>query len=187
MTTSNASFDSSEEKWAKYIAYGGTTGYTGGLEGMVTSPVATAQNAYIRLAKTNPIAVAYPNAWVANAFGSARAAEEPTAAEWANYGFGATVLRVSVAVGELEAVDLGSGQWVVRTKASKTVTFPAPSVGSTGCQVAYAVLCLPGYDPVSGVTPLYAVGVLQFDTPLDAAVGGSNLTIPGNQLVFELR
>lgn len=185
MSTSAASFSSWEERWAKYIAYGGSTGYSSGLPGQVTNPNTESYRAWISLTKTDPRAsVVYPNAWIADAYAD-RAAQEATALEWSNYSR-QWLRRYSGASGQLEAVDLGSGQWVVRSRAAQTVTFTAPLGGDSGTQLNYVVLSLPG-PSVAGIAPLYALLVAQLDTPLDAVAAGTNLTIPAQDLYWEMR
>lgn len=190
MATSAAAFSLQEEALCKYIAYGGTSGYASGLPGMVTSPNVEASKAYIRLLKSDTRATipAYPTPFTTDASG-VRGVGEPTLAEWGTtqYSVGATARRlVSASLGQLEAVDLGSGNWAVRTKSGVTLTFTAPDAGDSGCVITHAALCLPRFDPTTGLVALYALAIAAFDTSLDAEPAGTNLTIPAQSLIFRV-
>jgi hypothetical protein len=191
MATTDAAFNSWEEALCKYIAFGGLSGYSDGLPGMVTSPSAPAFNAYVRLAKGDPrSSVVYPNAWVANANSTtSRGTLEPTVAEWSNYGSNTLnqCARTTFSIGELEVFNPSAGAWAIRTKTTKTLTWTAPLSGDTGCQLTHAVLCLPGFNAATGAAPLYALLVAELDSTLDAVASGTNLTIAGQTLVFSVR
>lgn len=190
MATVAAAFSSWEEALCKYLAYGGTAGYTSGLPGMVTSPNVEASKAYIRLLKSDVRATipAYPTPFTTDAAG-VRGIGEPTTAEWSTttYSVGATARRlVSASLGQLEAVDLGSGNWCVRTKSGVTLTFTAPDGADAGCVITHAALCLPRFNATTGLIELYALAIADFDTDLDAEPAGTNLTIPAQGLRFRV-
>jgi hypothetical protein len=194
MATTAAAFSSFEEALCKYIAFGGTSGYTSGLPGMVTSPNVEASKAYIRLLKSvspsdiRAVIPAYPTPFTTDASG-VRGVGEPTTDEWSTstYGVGATARRlVSASLGQLEVADLGSGNWCVRTKSGVTLTFTAPDAADDGCVITHAALCLPRFNTTTSLVELYALAIADFDTDLDAEPAGTNLTIPAQGLRFRV-
>jgi hypothetical protein len=182
MATFAAAFSSFEESLCRYLAYGGTSGYTSGLPGMVTAPNIEASKAYIRLLKSDVRSTipAYPTPFTTDAFG-VRGVGEPTIAEWGTgtYSVGATARRlVSASLGQLEAADIGSGNWCVRTKTGVTLTFAAPGGSDAGCTITHAVLCLPRFNTATSLVELYALAIAAFDSSLDAQPSGTDITVP---------
>jgi len=191
MATGAAAFSSWEEAVCKYIAFGGTSGFTGGLPGMVTSPSPGAGIVYIRPLKTyDPVAAplpTYPTPFSTDGL-TVRGVGEPTLAEWSTLGLGPFGLRLSGPTGAFEVVDLGGGNWGVRNKAGVSFFFNARASGDTGgtLSIPYAALCLSKINASTGKRELYAIAIGEFDTPLDAVAGGVGLTIQPQEMTFRV-
>lgn len=160
-----AGFSVWEERRAKYLAYGGTTGtgYTtpssGALPGMSTYAPFT--QIYIGMAKTDPRGgVVYPNPF--RTLSTRNATYEPTAAEWPEYAL-LNRSRYQAAANGFAVVDLGSGQIVMRNKLDLAI----PDFDGTGAGIVggcpYATVMLP--SSVSGDESLYLIAVLELNTP----------------------
>ncbi len=189
MSTSAAAFSSWEEAVCKYIAFGGTSGYTSGLPGMVTSPSSASNFVYIRPLKTYDPALLpkYPTPFTTDGL-NVRGVGEPTLAEWSTLGLGPFGLRIAGVTGSFEVVDLGSGNWGVRNKAGVFFFFNARAGGDTGgtLSIPYAALCIAKSNATTGKRELYAIAVGEFDTPLDAVAGGVGLTIQPQEMTFRV-
>jgi hypothetical protein len=187
MATNNASFSSWEESWANYLVYGGDPGYTAGLPGMTTKPnTGAVGKCSIHLCKSDPrTSIVYPN--YARLLTLNHPTFEPTAAEYQDYQV-LTRNRRSIDADGFEAVDLGSGQWVIRNKLD--LTFATALAGSTGCTLTHAVWGIVGTttgEPGASQA-CYWMFSTELDTPIVIPNGGAaGPVLTAQSVVFEVR
>lgn len=158
MASTGAFFDSFEEMILKYVGHRGQSAVSGAVfPGMVTNP--TFPGNYIRLCKSSPVGVVYPNAFAA--VGGLNATFEPTAAEYEDY---APVVKNSFTTQwDVLETSLGNGIWQLSNKTQ--IQFAVPGGASTGCTLTHAILCFQDNDST------FQYGIL-------AAELGSSIVIP---------
>lgn len=155
MSTVAALFNTSEEWVLKYIAFGGTVGYTGGIPGMTTGPTFSA--AHLRLCISDPrTGVVYPNPFASAA--GRNATYEPTSGEYSTY---APVAKNRFNT-QWEVVETSSGVWEMRNLTA--IVWPTPA--GTGKVHTHVLLCLP--SAIDGADH-WAIAAAEFTTPQDSA------------------
>lgn len=181
MTTVGAAFSSFEEAQAKYIAYGGSPGYSAGIPGMVTGP--SYPQAYFALTSTDPRSAA-TGSWcsLADKVSKTFNALEPKQIDYDGYDWISRNRFAASATG-LEAVDTGGGVWIVRNKTA--LVFPNSGVLSGGIALNYCVLILPAALTSDPFYALYAP-LLQSTITIPAG-GGVAPTIPAGDFQIEFR
>lgn len=180
MSSTGAFFDSFEEMFLKYIGQREESLSPGATFPGMTSKPRHNKN-FIRLCKSDPRAIVYPN-FFANSAGR-NATFEPTAAEYQSY---ASVSKNATAT-EWDVVEtvLGNGIWQLKNKTQ--IQFAVPGGASTGCTLTHAILCFQG--DLGGIfSTIDHYGILAAELSSDIIIpnggGGSGPLIDVGELVF---